>query len=295
MFPIRISQDQTTLLELTRNLTIVIILIALYWFLLDKVRRSLKSIFPKNTRLRIASDITVTLVVLIISFLTLSLAFANNIGTFFTGIGLVSTALVFALQDFVASFFGWLHIRVNHLYGINHEIAVHSNNTDYTGRVIKVGILRTNIRARLGDGTNDEEMVTGKVVSFPNHLVLKGAVDNYTKNNPVTWHTLPTTITFESDLDLAIGIITKIADRQFSYSLDHSQELTDSGPNKKTIYKPKVYVDIDTVGPKITVWFACNIGHYREVLHRYSMEILTEFGKNKIDLAYPTQRVLVER
>ena len=284
-----LKPDEIKLLYLSRNIFIAIVIIGLYWFLLDKTRKSLKTYFPQ-VRMRIIIDVAITLFTLLLSFLTVSFAFADNLGAFFTGLGLVSTALVFTLQDFVASFFGWLHIRINHLYGMNDEIIVHTSSTKYSGKVVKVGIFRTYLKIRLGTDSPNTEMMTGRIASFPNHLVLKDAIDNSTRENKIVWHTTSVITTFESNLDLTKKVMEELCDEIFEYTIKNSHHLLDSHPDKKNVYKPKLYMEIDDNGVKFTIWFACNIGYYRELLDKYSYGILTTLHKNNIQLAYKTSR-----
>jgi small-conductance mechanosensitive channel len=289
MNPFTLKLDEIKLLELTKNLVVSFVLIGLYWFILDKIRKSLR-LYVKNLKTRLLVDIIITLFTLVISFITLALAFVDNLNSFFAGLGLISTALVFTLQDFVASFFGWLHLRINHLYGMNDEIIVHAGNIKYSGRVLKVGIFRTYLKTRLGNDSHDSELFLGRTVSFPNHLVLKDAVDNSTRNNTILWHKASWTITFESDYKKAKKLIQEMTQNKFENMIAHKPKYLEVTSNRKNLYKPKVYVNIADDGICFTVWFACNIGYYREVLELFSEEILDIFGQNQISLAYKTIR-----
>jgi small-conductance mechanosensitive channel len=276
------------------RVALLILLVALYWLLLNRIRKSLKTWIPSNPKLRVLVDLIITIGTIFLSFLTIVIAFKDNLPAFFTFLGLISTALIFTLQDFVASFFGWFQIKMGNLYMTGDEITLHTGTTKYTGRVVHTGIFRTLLKIRRGDETMDKEQFTGKVVSFPNHLVLKDGLDNSTRTNRVLWHHYATTITFESDAHLAKSILQSIVDKQFQYSLDHDQ-VSNQSQAKKLIYKPKIYLDISPDGSRFTIWFACNIEFYREIINSYSFEILEQFKLNDIKLAYPTQRVLLDR
>jgi small-conductance mechanosensitive channel len=271
---------------------LLMLLVALYWIILNRLRKSLKNWIPNNHRVRIATDLVITIGTIFLSFLTITFAFADNLSAFFTFLGLISTALIFTLQDFVASLFGWFQIKMANLYMTGDEITLHTGTTKYTGKVVHTGIFRTLLKLRRGDNTLNTEQFTGKVVSFPNHLVLKDGLDNSTKTNRVLWHHHCVTITFESDVHLAKSILQSIADKQFQYSLDHDQ-VSNRLQAKKLVYKPKIYLDISAEGNRFTIWFACNIEFYREIVDSYSFEILDQFAMNEIKMAYPTQRILL--
>ena len=72
--------------------------------------------------------------------------------------------------------------------------------------------------------------------------------------------------------------------------LSKDNRFLDGNLNKRNLYKPKVYLDISDDGVRFTVWMACNIGYYREILQRYSEDVLITFEQNNIELAYPTVR-----
>jgi small-conductance mechanosensitive channel len=276
------------------RIALLILLVGVFWLVLNRTRKSLKVWIPTNPRLRLIIDLTLTIGTVFLTFLTILFMFNDHLGGFFTILGLVSTALVFTLQDFVASFFGWFQIKLGNLYMTGDEITLHTGTAKYTGKVVHTGIFRTLIKIRRGDGTLNQEQFTGKVVSFPNHLVLKDGVDNSTKTNRILWHNYACTITFESDANKAKGLLQIIADKQFQYSLDHDQIATQSS-HKKYVYKPKIYLDITHEGNRFTIWFACNIESYREIVDNMSFAILEEFAANEIKMAYPTQRILVDK
>jgi small-conductance mechanosensitive channel len=276
------------------RIALLILLIGVYWIVLNRIRKSLKLWIPANQKLRLVIDVTLTIGTVFLSIITLVFTFSDHLGGFFTIVGLVSTALVFTLQDFVASFFGWFQIKLGGLYMTGDEITLHTGTTKYNGKVVHTGIFRTLIKIRRGDGTLNQEQFTGKVVSFPNHLVLKDGVDNSTKTNRILWHNYSCTITFESDFHLAKGLLQIIADKQFQHDFDHGRLIT-SSPHRKHIYKPKIYLDIVDNGNRFTVWFACNIESYREIVDSLSFAILDEFRMNEVHMAYPTQRIFVEK
>ena len=273
---------------------LLILLVGLYWLILNRFRKSLKNWIPNKHRLRIATDLTITISTIFLSFLTITFAFADNLSAFFTFLGLISTALIFTLQDFVASLFGWFQIKMANLYMTGDEITLHTGTTKYTGKVVHTGIFRTLLKIRRGGDTMDKEQFTGKVVSFPNHLVLKDGLDNSTKTNRVLWHNFAVTVTFESDVHLAKSILQTIIDKQFRYSLDHDQ-VSNSLQAKKLVYKPKIYLDISAEGNRFTIWFACNVEFYREIIDSYSFQILDQFSLNNLKLAYPTQRIVLDK
>jgi small-conductance mechanosensitive channel len=273
---------------------LLILLVGLYWLILNRLRKSLKTWIPNNHRIRIITDLTITIGTIFLSFLTITFAFVDNLSAFFTFLGLISTALIFTLQDFIASLFGWFQIKMANLYMTGDEITLHTGTTKYTGKVVHTGIFRTLIKVRRGDETLNSEQFTGKVVSFPNHLVLKDGLDNSTKTNRVLWHHFATTVTFESDAHLAKSILQSIVDKQFQYSLDHDQ-VSNQSQAKKLVYKPKIFLDISSEGNRFTIWFACNIEFYREIVNNYSFEILDKFALNEIKLAYPTHRIVLDK
>ena len=284
--------------ELLKNLidfggkaVIYIFFVVLYWLLLKFILWSGRKVIKNDIIYRLVR-VASSVIFVVASVVTILFAFVGNLSFLATSFGVLSAALVVALQDFVSSFFAWLMIKVKSQFRVNDIIQLNSNKGTFTGKVVELGFFRTSLKEKIGGNGLDKEFYTGKIISFPNNLILKEGAVNYTLDNKLLWHDIHVTITFESDYEKASLILKEISNQQFEYALDHKDTLLDDVFNLKSLYKPQLYMNIGSDGVEFTVWFACRVGLYRESLEEYSRLIMHKFKLADIHLAYRTSRII---
>jgi small-conductance mechanosensitive channel len=284
---------QSQLWDLANRVGVFLLLLVLYFVILQCLGW-LNSQLVKNELVRKIIQTTAWIIYLLATILTILIAFIGNLSYLLTGLGVLSAALVLALQDFVSSFFAWLLIRFKNQYHTRDVIKVTTpSQGQITGVVTEIGLFRTELRELTGNVDElNSERPTGRALSFPNNLILKEAVINFTKDNRILWHSLDVVITFESSIDKAQKVLDEICKEQFEYALDHKDEFLDDAYNLRYIYKPRVYLSIANSGPRFTIWFAARYGKYREVMEAFSRKILSQFPTYGIDIAYNTNRVI---
>lgn len=121
-------------------------------------------------------------------------------------LGLISLILGFALQTPISSFIGWIYIIIRNPYRIGDRIQIN----EFKGDVIEIGYFDTTLWEFAGDYlTND--LPSGRLVRFPNSLVLQSAVFNYSwENFRFIWNEIPFHVAYESDLDFVTKIIRSV-------------------------------------------------------------------------------------
>lgn len=280
-----------SLLNLGGKFLLYIGIVGLYWLTLRLFLWIGKKVIKNDTFYRIFR-FAASAIFIIGSLTTILFAFVGNLTFLITSFGVLSAALVVALQDFVSSFFAWIMIKLKNQYKNGDLIELHSNRDVFTGKVLEIGVFRTTLKEIVGGEGLDKEFYTGKTVSFPNNLILKEGLINFTYDNKLLWHAIDTTVTFESDYEKASDILHEIANKQFEYALDHKDSLLDDVYNLKTIYKPRIYLNIGADGVQFVIWFAARRERHREIVEEYSRQILHKFDAANIHLAYKTTRVL---
>ena len=134
--------------------------------------------------------------VLLIVLIFISFLFANWYAAF-VSLGLGSLVLGFALQTPISSFIGWVYIILRNPYRVGDRIQVDV----FKGDVVEIGYLDTTLWEFGGDYMTSD-LPTGRLIRFPNSLVLSGAVYNYSWNRfPYIWNEIPFHIAYESDFD----------------------------------------------------------------------------------------------
>jgi|GEM_PF-6283776 len=219
----------------------------------------------------------------VLAILVTSLSFfASELNGVLAFTGLISAALAFALQDFVASFFAWIFIRTKGKFKEKDLIQVTTPTGYVIGKVVRIEVLRMILDGREGgDSTNlDREKPTGRQISIPNSLVVRGAVFN-TSSSELLWHSTNFLITLNSNWAKAEIILRKILDNHFDIKFIEFHKLKiDAGP--------RLTIDIASSGVNLNIWFPAPIGEFRSTLDTITRQVLVEFKKSKIQLAFNT-------
>jgi len=144
--------------------------------------------------------------VVIISFLF------QNWYTAAVSLGIISLILGFALQVPISSFIAWLYIIFRTPYRVGDRIEI----TQFKGDVVEIGYLDTTLWEFGGDYlTND--LPSGRLIRFPNSIVLQSAVFNYSwPKFPYIWNEIPFHIAYNSDLQFVENTLREATKAELS-------------------------------------------------------------------------------
>lgn len=121
----------------------------------------------------------------------------DNLYTTVVSLGLISLILGFALQAPITSFIAWLYIVFRRPYKVGHRIQINGMRGD----VIEIGYLDTKMLEVSGDYVMNDRK-TGRVTFFPNSLILREQVINYSGPQvPFIWNETAIQIAYTSDLN----------------------------------------------------------------------------------------------
>jgi small-conductance mechanosensitive channel len=159
------------------------------------------------------------LAVLIIIMAGASILFENWY-TAAVSLGLISLLVGFALQTPITSLIGWLYIVIRTPYRVGDRIQIET----FTGDIVEINYLDTTLWEFKGDYlTND--LPTGRLIRFPNSLVLQSAVFNYSWNRfPYLWNEIPFHIAYESDLNYVEETIKRVTKEELDQDMDEKIE-----------------------------------------------------------------------
>lgn len=287
---------ENTIFSLFLKVLTGLFLIVLYWSFLHFINVYLQKKFFSWKFLGLLK----TLLIILAIFLTcgtILIIFSDNfnlLASIFGSLGVLSAALVFTLQDFVAGFFAWIYIETTGQFRIGDNIQITSSERRFGGWVQHVGFFRTQIRERVGGDTLNRERPTGKIVTFPNHFIFRYSVTNATKNHKVLWHNFEITTTFENNFARTKEVLQKALSNKFEELIKDPNTFFDQNIGDLHTFEPQIFWHIGDPGVVWTVWFGCRIGSMRLVVNEFSQSILEAFEAQKIELAYPTNRLLVE-
>jgi MscS family membrane protein len=187
------------------------------------------------------------------------------------GVGGIAIAL--AAKDTIANFFGSITIFADRPFQIDEVIKI----GDYKGSVEQVGFRSTKIRTR-----------EGHLVTVPNSIIANSMVENIGKR-PYIRRISNITITYDSGqqgAERAVAIIKEVLSNvpEINTDPDYSSRVYFSDFNDWSL---NIYMSYWIKPPDY--WL------YHEVNERVNMEIMKRFEAEKIEFAFPSQTLYIEK
>ncbi len=150
--------------------------------------------------------------------------------------GLISLVLGFALQAPITSFIAWVYLVFKRTYLVGDRIQVKGMRGD----VVSISYLDTTILECNGDYLGNDRS-SGRVVRFPNSLVLREEVINYSGPDvPFIWHEVPLQVAYTSDLQFIEETLLFAATRDFE------EQYPTLAKVENEQWKPAVYFRINS-------------------------------------------------
>lgn len=164
------------------------------------------------------------------TILVLSTALFQNWYTAAMSLGLLSVILGFALQIPISSFVGWIYIVYRNPYKVGDRILIEQ----FRGEVFDIGYLDTGIREFSGHQLS-ADVPTGRLVRFPNNLILRSSIVNYRWNQfPFTWDETGLYVPIDSDLKQLELLLRQITIEVLGPEMALEIEELKSRPNVRT-------------------------------------------------------------
>ncbi len=163
-----------------------------------------------------------------------------------TGVSFLWAATVFALQNFIASFFTYLYIICTNQYDHWDIIKIGDLRMTSIGEVTDIGLFSTTIKE-----LDAELLFTGRQFTLPNQIFFTTWVYNYTKHNLLFRHTITTLIALQPWFTC-----DETLDRYRNIIHHTHQEITTKHPQRYdglNMHRPKYQYTISEIGIKIEV------------------------------------------
>lgn len=126
--------------------------------------------------------------------------------------GLISLVLGFALQAPIASFIAWVYLVFRRSYLVGDRIQIKG----FRGDVVSISYLDTSILECRGDYLGNDRS-SGRVIRFPNSLVLREEVINYSgPEAPFIMNEIPIQVAYTSDLQFVEECLLSASIRDFN-------------------------------------------------------------------------------
>ncbi|MHA1540455.1 MAG: mechanosensitive ion channel family protein [Alphaproteobacteria bacterium] len=187
-----------------------------------------------------------------------------NVTSLLAGLGLGGLAFAMASKDYISNIFGGMTIFMDKTFKIKDRIRIGK----FDGNIKEIGIRSTKLKTF--DGT---------IVTIPNSQFTESMVENVSQA-PSKKVIINLGITYETPLK-KIEKLQKILPK-----------ITEENDNTKD----DVIISLNHFGDfSLNIYFAFyikNSSDYFKTVNEIHMEILKQFTKEKIDFAYPTQKMI---
>ena len=207
---------QSFLLRLSLAGTVIFAVLTVSVWIEKIIKKKSHTKAIRYNMVRVARLITIIILLLII------ISFINeNWYTAAVSLGLFSLILGFALQTPISSLIGWIYIVFRLPYKVGDRIQL----AEFTGDVVEIGYLDTTLW-EFGGNYMTNDVPSGRLIRFPNSMVLQSAVFNYSwKKFPYIWNEIPFHVAYESDLDFVETTIKKIAKEEIGEKMADNVQL----------------------------------------------------------------------
>jgi small-conductance mechanosensitive channel len=224
---------------------------------------------------------------LVIGLIGLSVLSANWY-TAFVSLGIISLILGFALQTPITSLIGWVYLLIRQPYRVGDRIEIGAAKGD----VIDVSYLDTTLW-EFGGPYLSTEHPSGRIIKFPNSLVLNESVYNYSwALFPYIWNEIKFQVAYESDLEFIARTMQQVV----------AEELGEAMPERVRVYRnllSQTPVDELEIQDRPVVHFRASENTWLEAIVRYlvhpkeSGRVKTRLIKNLLEkLNADSERVL---
>jgi small-conductance mechanosensitive channel len=212
----------------------------------------------------------------------------DNWYTAFVSLGIISLILGFALQTPITSLIGWVYLLIRQPYRVGDRIKIGNAKGD----VIDVSYLDTTLW-EFGGPYLSTEHPSGRIIQFPNSLVLSESVYNYSwPLFPYIWNEIKFQVAYDSDLEFLSRTMQQVVE----------EELGEEMPERVRLYRnllSQTPVNELEIQERPVVHFRASENTWLEVIVRYlvhpkeSGRVKTRLTKNLLEkLNADSERVL---
>jgi len=230
-----------------------------------------KAQFTFNKGMLIIS--TVIFLVLIIQI------WVENTESIVISYGILAAGLAIALQDLFRNFVGGIIIALAGVYKIGDRVEVDGA----FGDIMDIGIMNTTMMEI--KGWIDADQPTGRLILFPNSIVISGKIFNYTKDHNFIWDEIRIPLSYESDWNAAIRNILDIVQTETEEMTRQAETEIDRLGEKyylpKKVTDPAVYVRMNDSGVELGIRYVTNTKTRRILSDSLTRKILDDVRSSK--------------
>jgi small-conductance mechanosensitive channel len=222
--------------------------------------------------------------ILLIAISVVSTFFVNWYTAVFS-LGVISLILSFALQTPLTSLIAWVYILIRSPYRVGDRIKINA----LKGDVVEVNYFDTTLWELGGDYLSND-VPSGRLIRFPNSMVLQSAVFNYSwEKFPYLWNEVSIFVPYNSDLDHVEKIMKAITAKELGTELNKSikhfkEAVKETSVDEEGIHEePYVSFNIhEESWIQATVIYPVELNRSIGIRNRLIKNILAELQKAKV-------------
>lgn len=265
-------------------LSMIVGLIVLYVLM----SRAILPLFLKRDSLFVSRRLLGYLLVLLI-VVVLVMFFLEDLKVIAAFMGIVTAAIVIALQDACSAFAGWFVIVASRKVRVGDRIEI----DDCRGEVIDIQMLRTTL-VELNNWLGVDEP-TGRTMIVPNSFIFRSKVFNYSHVHPYIWGKVDITVTFETPAmkahDVLWNVLAEECEDDFKAASAGGAKMEKVYGTAHVEYRPRIHTVIADSGVCFSLFYVCHYRRFSSTKDKLMKRIVIEFGKDpEIEFAYPTER-----
>jgi small-conductance mechanosensitive channel len=175
-------------------------------FLIDRIENK-----PARYNLTRVLNLVAFLAIIIIGLTIISASWYTAL----VSLGVLSLILGFALQTPITSLIGWVYLLIRQPYRVGDRIEIGNAKGD----VIDVSYLDTTLW-EFGGPYLSTQHPSGRIIKFPNSLVLNQTVYNYSwPLFPYIWNEIKFQVAYESDLDFITKTMVQVVEEELGQQM----------------------------------------------------------------------------
>ncbi len=215
----------------------------------------------------------------------------QSISTF---LGLITAGLAIALKDLISDIAGYIYISTKKPFKVGDRIEI----SGIKGDVINVSLLHFTL-LEIGNWVQNDQS-TGRIVHLPASQILDKALFNYNKGFNWIWNEIEFLVTSESDWKKVKLDIQNISESLLEKNINEIKKDMKKAKREMLVrfenISPIIYTNSKDSGINLTLRYLCRPKEKRftETLIWEAILDLTE-KNDYIDLAYPTQRIQIDK
>jgi small-conductance mechanosensitive channel len=204
------------------------------------------------------------------------------------------------MKDWFMSLLGWLAIVSSGMIKVGDRIRVNSSDSgDVLGDILDISPLKITIYEDVTMLSYDKHKRAGRVVFIPNNLIFSKLIFNYSHNGLKTvWDSITFALTYDSDLDKAMGIIREVVHKHTKGFTKHKEKQTQKLRADYNIrgysFEPRILTFIESYGISVSTWYQTDSYRALSMKSVISKDIFDNL-KNEPDIkfAYPTSSIML--